>query len=125
MSWIPYLSMAGRVKKNLPTGSLKYLFVYFEVRVFRYGTIRCFDLLRTCLSSTSKVQTHTIPLDTGLTSRPVESKLMKSMAVGASRVPANNPKQSAEMQRPMICALKSSFPMLNDAPCQRMICSVS
>ena len=50
---------------------------------------------------------------------------MKSMAVGASRVPANNPKQSAEMQRPVICALKSSFPMLNDAPCQRMICSVS
>ena len=27
--------MAGRAKENLPGGSLKYLFVYFKVRIFK------------------------------------------------------------------------------------------
>ena len=27
--------MAGRAKENLPGGSLKYLFVYFKIRIFK------------------------------------------------------------------------------------------
>jgi hypothetical protein len=35
MNWIPYVQMAERAKDNLPDGSLKYLFVYLKVRIFK------------------------------------------------------------------------------------------
>ena len=35
MNWIPYVQMAERAKDNLPEGSLKYLFVYLKVRIFK------------------------------------------------------------------------------------------
>ena len=35
MNWIPYVLMARRAKENLPRGSLKFLFVYLKVRIFR------------------------------------------------------------------------------------------
>ena len=35
MNWIPYVKMAGRAKGNLPGGSLKYLFVYLKIRIFK------------------------------------------------------------------------------------------
>ena len=35
MNWIPYVSMAGRAKENVPEGSLKYLFVYLKIRIFK------------------------------------------------------------------------------------------
>ena len=42
MNWIPYVWMAGRAKDNLPGGSLKYLFVYLKVRVFKCSYRRFF-----------------------------------------------------------------------------------
>ena len=33
--WILYVWMAGQAKENLPGGSLKYLFVYLKVRIFK------------------------------------------------------------------------------------------
>ena len=35
MNRIPYVLMAGRAKENLPGGSLKYLFVYLKIRIFK------------------------------------------------------------------------------------------
>ena len=35
MNWIQYVQMAGRAKENLHGGSLKYLFVYLKVRIFK------------------------------------------------------------------------------------------
>ena len=35
MNWIPYVQMAGRAKENFPGGSLKYLFVFIKVHIFK------------------------------------------------------------------------------------------
>ena len=35
MNRIPYILIAGRAKENLPGGSLKYLFVYLKIRIFK------------------------------------------------------------------------------------------
>ena len=48
MNWIPYVLMVGRAKENLPGGSLKYLFVYLKIRIFKCSYV-CFCLK--CLDS--------------------------------------------------------------------------
>ena len=35
MNWMPYVWMAGRAKENLPGGSLKYMFVYLKICIFK------------------------------------------------------------------------------------------
>ena len=35
MNRIPYILIAGRAKESLPGGSLKYLFVYLKIRIFK------------------------------------------------------------------------------------------
>ena len=48
MNWIPYVWMAERAKENLPGGSLKYLFVYLKVRIFKcpYFCFQFFSILQ-------------------------------------------------------------------------------
>ena len=43
--------MAGRAKENLPGGSLKYLFVYFEVRIFKCSYRICSQIYPSTLAT--------------------------------------------------------------------------
>ena len=47
MNWIPYVKWLGGPRENLPGGSLKYLFGYFKVRIFKcsyciFNSLLCF-----------------------------------------------------------------------------------
>ena len=62
--WIPYVKMAWRAKENFPGGSLKYLFVYLKVHIFKCSyrnfqlSIFLFVLLvlfKTCSKSLFKI----------------------------------------------------------------------